>query len=149
MQGTVIGWGGWREGVVIGRLDGVRLTPWWRDRRGYIKSGRTRDRVSMALPYKAYYADLNRDDFETDEEFLYARVKKGLEVGYTFDQCFAHWLQDLADALECSEAGPVNQDPTQYLHPQFPLSPSDPETEEEQRQEPEEQETTMDQGTSV
>ena len=102
----------------------------------------------MALPYKGYYADLNRDDFETDEEFLYARVKKGLEVGYTFDQCFAHWLQDLADALECSEAGPVNQDPTQYLHPQFPLPPSDPETEEEKQQEPEEQET-MDQGTSV
>ena len=110
----------------------------------------------MALPYKAYYADLNRDDFETDDEFLYARVKKGLEVGYTFDQCFAHWLQDLADALECSEAGPVNQDPTQYLHPQFPLSPpdqtttttsTDPETEDQESEE--QQQETMDQGTSV
>ena len=110
----------------------------------------------MALPYKAYYADLNRDDFETDNEFLYARVKKGLEVGYTFDQCFAHWLQDLADALECLEAGPVSQDPTQYLHPQFPLPPpgqkttsTDPETEEQQQETEEQQQETVDQGTSV
>ena len=104
----------------------------------------------MALAYKAYCADLNRDDFETDDDFLYAPVKKGLEAGYSFDQCFAHWLHDLADALECSEAGPVSKDPAQYLHPLGQTTSADTETED---QKTEEQETvnqeTVNQGTSV
>ena len=34
-----------------------------------------------------YYIDLNRDDFETDEKYLEERVKRGLQAGYTFQQC--------------------------------------------------------------
>ena len=90
--------------------------------------------------YRAYYADVNRNDFASDDEFMLARVKKGLAVGYSFDQCFAHWLQDLADALECSEAGPVTQEPERYLSPQNPVKTQTAETQTAE---------TQTQGTSV
>ena len=87
------------------------------------------NRVSMnfasVLPvldpnYKRYYQDLKRSDFQTDDQFLEERVRRGLKEGYTFEQCFGHWLQDLADALECSDAGPVREQPTKYRYPTFP-----------------------------
>jgi len=46
-----------------------------------------------------YYIDLKRDDFETDEDYLKARVKRELQAGYTFQQCFEHWLEDFQQAL--------------------------------------------------
>ena len=47
-----------------------------------------------------YYIDLNRDDFESDEKYLEERVKRGLQAGYTFQQCFEHWLEDFKRALD-------------------------------------------------
>jgi len=47
-----------------------------------------------------YYIDLNRDDFESDEKYLEERVKRGLQAGYTFQQCFEHWLEDFKQALD-------------------------------------------------
>ena len=84
--------------------------------------------------YRAYYAGVNREDFTSDDQFMLARVKKGLDAGYSFDQCFAHYLQDLADALECSAAGPVTQDPQRYLHPQNPVKTAEARTTETQTQ---------------
>ena len=46
-----------------------------------------------------YYKDLKRDDFESDEKYLEERVKRGLQAGYTFQQCFEHWLEDFKQAL--------------------------------------------------
>jgi len=47
-----------------------------------------------------YYIDLKRADFETDEKYLEGRVKRGLQAGYTFQQCFEHWLEDFKQALD-------------------------------------------------
>ena len=66
---------------------------------------------------KYYYQALKREDYASDDEFLLARVKKGLEASFTFEQCQEHWFQDLADALGCSEAGPVYKEQTKYVRP--------------------------------
>ena len=47
-----------------------------------------------------YYIDLKRSDFESDDKYLEERVRRGLEAGYTFQQCFEHWLADFAQALD-------------------------------------------------
>lgn len=44
-----------------------------------------------------YYKDLKRSDF--DEKYLEERVKRRLQAGYTFQQCFEHWLEDFKQAL--------------------------------------------------
>jgi len=46
-----------------------------------------------------YYKDLKRNDFESDEKYLEERVKRGIQAGYTFQQCFEHWLEDFKQAL--------------------------------------------------
>jgi len=46
-----------------------------------------------------YYQDLNRDDFASDEDYLAERIKRGLAVGFTFQQCRYHHLIDFALAL--------------------------------------------------
>ena len=46
-----------------------------------------------------YYIDLKRSDFETDKKYLEERVKRGMEAGYTFEQCFEHWMDDFKQAL--------------------------------------------------
>ena len=46
-----------------------------------------------------YYKDLKRSDFDSDEKYLEERVKRGLQAGYTFQQCFEHWLEDFKQAL--------------------------------------------------
>ena len=48
---------------------------------------------------KDYYKDLKRDNFSSDEAYLKERVKRGLAAGYTFRQCFDHWLEDFGKAL--------------------------------------------------
>ena len=47
-----------------------------------------------------YYIDLKRSDFETDDKYLEERVRRGLAAGYTFQQCFEHWLEDFKQALD-------------------------------------------------
>ena len=47
-----------------------------------------------------YYIDLNRDDFASEEKYLEERVKRGLAAGYTFQQCFEHWLEDFKQILD-------------------------------------------------
>ena len=49
-----------------------------------------------------YYQDLNRDDFASDEDYLAERIKRGLAVGFTFQQCRHHHLFDFALALGLS-----------------------------------------------
>jgi len=46
-----------------------------------------------------YYIDLKRSDFETDDKYLEERVRRGLAAGYTFKQCYEHWLADFKQAL--------------------------------------------------
>ena len=46
-----------------------------------------------------YYKDLKRSDFDSNEKYLEERVKRGLQAGYTFHQCFEHWLEDFKQAL--------------------------------------------------
>ena len=46
-----------------------------------------------------YYKDLKRSDFDSDEKYLEERVKRGLQAGYTFQQCFEHWLKNFKQAL--------------------------------------------------
>ena len=38
------------------------------------------------------YKDLRRKDLKTDDEYLFARVKCGPKAGYTFDECYNHWV---------------------------------------------------------
>ena len=46
-----------------------------------------------------YCKGLNRSDFNSDEDFLLERVKRGLAAGYTFLECYEHWQQDFKAAL--------------------------------------------------
>ena len=55
-----------------------------------------------------YYNDLKPSDFATEEKYLEERVKRGLQAGYTFQQCFEHWLEDFKQALHNAS----NQDQT-------------------------------------
>ena len=59
-----------------------------------------------------YYIDLKRSDFETDDKYLEERVRRDLAAGYTFQQCFEHWLVDFAQALDnASEQQQQQQQP--------------------------------------
>ena len=49
--------------------------------------------------HQHYYIDLKRSDFATDEKYLEERVRRGLAAGYTFEECFEHWLADFKQAL--------------------------------------------------
>ena len=49
-----------------------------------------------------YYKDLKRQDFASDDEYLAERVKRGLAVGFTFQQYGHHHFIDLALALGLS-----------------------------------------------
>ena len=49
-----------------------------------------------------YYQDLKRDDFASEDDYLFARALRGLAAGFTFKQCRAHHLIDLGLALGLS-----------------------------------------------
>ena len=51
------------------------------------------------MDHRFYYIDLKRDDFASDEDYMLERVKRGIAAGYTFEQCYYHWLQDFGMAL--------------------------------------------------
>jgi len=58
-----------------------------------------------------YYIDLKRSDFETDDKYLEERVRRGLAAGYTFQQCYEHWLADFAQALDNASEQQQQQQP--------------------------------------
>ena len=59
---------------------------------------------NMDFEKKDYCKNLKRDDFETDEEYLKARVTRGRKAGYTFRECYEHWLDEFKNALGILEA---------------------------------------------
>ena len=71
-----------------------------------------------------YYKDLKRDDSESDDAYWLARVLRGLDVGFTFQQCQLHRLIDLGLDLGLSQADTlaiVGPD-TGYIFPCVPTS---------------------------
>jgi len=48
---------------------------------------------------KDYYKTLSRADFPTWEEYMVERVKRGLAAGYTFQECYQHWLDEFEATL--------------------------------------------------
>ena len=51
-----------------------------------------------------YYKDLKREDFISDNDYLYARINRGLAARFTFQQCATHHLIDFSLALGLSKA---------------------------------------------
>ena len=57
-----------------------------------------------------YYKDLDSKDFNSDDDYLAERVQRGMAAGYTFMECYDHWLEDLRKALhEASDAIRANR----------------------------------------
>ena len=48
---------------------------------------------------KDYYKNLCLNDFPSWEDYMLTRVKRDLEAGYTFQECYDHWLEDFSDTL--------------------------------------------------
>ena len=48
---------------------------------------------------KDYYKTLHQSDFPSWEDYMLERVKRGLEAGYTFQECYEHWLEDFSITL--------------------------------------------------
>ena len=66
----------------------------------------------MAQRYVLEYSSgLKKKDFASEDEYFLERFKKGMEVGYSFDQCQGHVMQDLANALDISHLGPFFTEP--------------------------------------
>ena len=55
---------------------------------------------SQMSSHQHYYIDLKRSDFASDDKYLEERVRRGLAAGYTFKQCYEHWLADFKQALD-------------------------------------------------
>jgi len=51
-----------------------------------------------------YYQDLKRDDFDSDDEYLFAHALRGMAAGFAFQQCRQHYLIDLALVLGLTQA---------------------------------------------
>ena len=56
--------------------------------------------IKLILPFsflkahRHYYKDVNNDNFPSNDDYLLEHVKRGMELGYTFKQCYGHWLKD-------------------------------------------------------
>ena len=48
---------------------------------------------------KDYYKHLRQSDFPSWDDYMFERVKRGIEAGYTFHECYQHWLDDFSDTL--------------------------------------------------
>ena len=48
---------------------------------------------------KDYYKNLRQTDFPSWEDYMTTRIKQGLEAGYTFQECYEHWLEDFSNTL--------------------------------------------------
>ena len=51
-----------------------------------------------------YYKDLKRDDFASDDAYLFERLKRAIAAGFTFRQWKDHQLIDLGLALGLTPA---------------------------------------------
>ena len=51
-----------------------------------------------------YYQDLKRDDFASDDDYLFERLKRAIAAGFTFRQWKDHQLIDLGLALGLTQA---------------------------------------------
>ena len=41
-----------------------------------------------------YHKDLKVSDFPSWDDYIEERVKRGLAAGYTFTECYQHWLEE-------------------------------------------------------
>ena len=57
------------------------------------------DEPSNQFHGRTIYFIISLDDFPFSDDYLLERVKKGMELGYTFNQCCEHWLKDFEIAL--------------------------------------------------
>ena len=48
---------------------------------------------------KDYHKDLKVSDFSSWDDYLEERVKRGLDAGYTFSECYQHWLDEFLTTL--------------------------------------------------
>ena len=61
--------------------------------------------IKLILPFsflkahRHYYKDVNKDNFPSNDDYLLEHIKRGMELGYTFKQCYEHWLKDFEIAL--------------------------------------------------
>lgn len=52
---------------------------------------KTRDLESCARDLTYHYG-VNARDYPTLGAFIEERIKRGIAVGFTFDECYDHWL---------------------------------------------------------
>ena len=66
-----------------------------------------------------YYKDLNRDDFASNDDYLFERLKRAIAAGFTFRQWKDHQLIDLGLALGLAQADilPIVGPDTGYVFP--------------------------------
>ena len=55
--------------------------------------------TEFSVEANEYCKGLKQSDFNSDDDYLLERVKRGLAAGYTFLECNEHWLQDFKAAL--------------------------------------------------
>ena len=48
---------------------------------------------------KDYYKELRQSDFPSWDDYMLERIKRGLAAGYTFEECYSHWLDDFSETL--------------------------------------------------
>ena len=48
---------------------------------------------------KDYYKNLQQSDFPSWDDYMLERIKRGLAAGYTFQECYSHWLDDFSNTL--------------------------------------------------
>lgn len=48
---------------------------------------------------KDYYENLQQSDFPSWDDYMLERIKRGLAAGYTFQECYSHWLDDFSNTL--------------------------------------------------
>ena len=48
---------------------------------------------------KDYYKTLHQSDFPSWEDYMLERIQRGLAAGYTFDECYTHWLEYFSETL--------------------------------------------------
>lgn len=58
-----------------------------------------------------YCEDLSMEDFGGDvDAYIEARAERGMEAGYTFEQCYEHWLLDFGNNILCNSSDKQKED---------------------------------------
>lgn len=60
---------------------------------------RKRRRAEKKAANERLLQDPSRADFPTWEDYMLERVKRGLAAGYTFQECYQHWLDEFEATL--------------------------------------------------